>query len=306
MSSALVFDIQRFCTHDGPGIRTTVFLKGCPLDCIWCHNPEAKSFANELFYTPKLCIGCGYCIANCPEKAHKIVENVHIFDRSACRACLACTAGCNAGALEPVAREMSVAEVLGEVEKDRAFYDESGGGLTISGGEPTSRIEFVLELASQAKASGISTTIETCGFGPTERFVSMIPYIDLFLWDIKDTDSARHLANTGAPLDPILHNLREVDRAGGKSILRCLLLQGVNLEQTHLDRIAAIYSDLSNCKGIELLSYHPLGGSKQERLGSKQSPLDLSASSDAMSAAAAYVAKLVGRERIVVPACRDV
>ena len=157
----------------------------------------------------------------------------------------------------------------------------------------------------QAKASGISTTIETCGFGPTERFVSLVPFVDLSLWDIKDTDSARHLANTGAPLDPILHNLREVDRAGGTTILRCLLLQGVNLEQTHLDRIAAINSNLSNCKGIELLSYHPLGDSKQERLGSKQSPINLSASSDAMSAATAYLAKLVGREQIVVPACRD-
>ncbi len=302
MASALVFNIQRFCTHDGPGIRTTVFLKGCPLDCFWCHNPEAKSFAHELFYTPQICIGCGYCVVNCPEGAHKMVDNVHIFTRSACHACLSCTVGCNSRALESVAQEMSAAEVLTEVEKDRAFYEESGGGLTISGGEPTSRIAFVLELASQAQACGISTAIETCGFGQIKNFVSLIPFVNLFLWDIKDTDEERHLANTGAPLEPILRNLKEIDKAGGKTILRCLLLEGINLGEAHLARIAAIFSELSNCRGIELLEYHPLGGSKLERLGlPEQPPLRLEASSDAMSAAVTYLGGLVGYDRVLVP-----
>lgn len=293
-------DIQRFCTHDGPGIRTTVFLKGCPLDCFWCHNPESKSLANELFYTPSLCIACGYCIANCPEHAHALTDSAHVFDRSLCRACMTCAEGCNSRALESVAREMSVEQVLAEVEKDRAFYEESGGGLTLSGGEPTAQMEFTLELTSRAKAIGISTCIETCGFGPTERFLSLVPLVDLFLWDIKDTDDQRHLANTGTPLAPILDNLRQVDRAGGPSILRCLLLAGVNLNETHLDRIAAIYRQLSHCAGIELLAYHPLGGSKLERLGYPPRPSpDLTPSSEAMSAACAYLAGLVGRERIV-------
>ena len=231
-----------------------------------------------------------------------LIDDAHVFDRSRCLACMTCARGCNSRALEPVAREMTVEEALAEVEKDRAFYEESGGGLTISGGEPTAQMEFTLELASRAKAAGISTCIETCGFGPVDNFIGLIPVVDLFLWDIKDTDGTRHLTNTGVTLPPLLYNLRRLDHAGGATVLRCILLAGVNLNEEHLRGIAAICRELTSCRGIELLAFHPLGGSKLERLGTRPRPTaDLAPSSEAMSAARAYLAELVGREGIVAP-----
>lgn len=271
MARGVVFDIQRFSTHDGPGIRTTVFLKGCPLDCVWCHNPESKRFEPELLYTPMLCIGCGSCVERCPESAHAMVDGAHVFDRSRCRACLSCVTTCHAQALETTGREMTSGAMLAEVEKDRVFFQESGGGLTMSGGEPTAQIGFTLEVVSRAKAAGLTTCLETCGFGRPVDFLSLVPHVDLFLWDLKDTDEIRHLANTGVPLRPILENLRTVDRAGGVTILRCIMVPGVNVDDDHLRRIGAVRDELANCLGVELLEYHPLGAAKQERLGRPRS-----------------------------------
>jgi pyruvate formate lyase activating enzyme len=300
LASGLVSDIQRFCTHDGPGIRTTVFLKGCPLDCFWCHNPESKSFAPGLLYTAHLCIACGYCVECCPEHAHSIFNDEHHFDRTRCRECLACAGECYTGALEQVGREMTAAQVVAVAEKDRAFYEESGGGLTLSGGEPAAQPEFALEICHLAKAAGISVCIETCGFGPAERFFSLAPHVDLFLWDLKDTDEARHLASTGAVLAPILENLRRVDRAGGTTVLRCVLIPDVNLNQQHLDGVAAVFRSLANCGGIELLAYHPLGASKLERLGIECTrPLPAACAPDELVSAANYLRGLVGESGVI-------
>lgn len=260
-----IFDIQRFCTHDGPGIRTVVFLKGCPLDCAWCHNPESKHRRRELFHTPRLCIGCGKCVALCPEGAHRMTEERHVFDRAMCRECMTCAEGCYARALEVAGREMTAEDVIAEVEKDRVFYEESGGGMTLSGGEPLYQFEFTRAILQGA--GGLHTCVETCGFGPSRHFLEIVPLVDLLLWDVKDTDEARHEANTGVPLAPILDNLRAVDEAGGVTILRCLLIDGVNLDERHLDRVAGIHRSLRNCRGIELLRYHALGESKHARLG---------------------------------------
>ena len=324
----IIFDIQRFCTHDGPGIRTVVFLKGCPLDCVWCHNPESKERRRQMFFTPRLCIGCGRCAAVCPERAHAMTGDAHVLDRTMCRECMTCADGCYSRALEVAGRDVTAEEVIAEVEKDRVFYEESGGGMTLSGGEPLYQFEFTRAILEQAKRgmppsfdtrsgersqdwtvpslesapsalsvrsggciegrpvsaettvspecshgeciegrSPLHTCIETCGFGPARHFLEIVPLVDLFLWDIKDTDEARHEANTGVPLAPILENLRLVDEAGGVTILRCLHIAGVNLDEQHLDRLAAIHRSLHNCRGIELLRYHALGDSKYARLG---------------------------------------
>lgn len=267
MGVGVVFDIQRFCTHDGPGIRTVVFLKGCTLDCAWCHNPESKSPHPELFHNADLCIACGRCIEACPAKAHEIVDGKLVFSRARCSRCMRCAEACPAGALETTGREMTVEQVIAEVEKDRVFYDESGGGMTLSGGEPMSRFAFARELLTAARSAGLHTCFETSGFGKPERFAEIAPLVDLFLWDIKDTDSQRHITNTGVPLDPILSNLKLIDQSGGKTVLRCVMLNGVNLIDSHLDRLAEIHGALSHCRGVELLPYHALGDSKHARLG---------------------------------------
>lgn len=285
----VVFDIQRFCTHDGPGIRTVVFLKGCALACLWCHNPESKSPHPELFYNPGFCIACGRCAKVCPAQAHTI-DGGHLFDRRRCVLCMRCSEACPALALEATGKEMSVEQVITEVEKDRVFYEESGGGITLSGGEPMVQFEFTRGILAAARSAGIHTCLETSGFGPSERFLEIAPLVNLFLWDIKDTDPDRHQQNTGAPLDPILRNLAVIDEAGVQTVLRCIVLNGVNLDEAHLDRLCEIRAGLKHCLGIELLPYHSLGDSKHDRLGlRRQCNPDWVPSEEQIASARAYL-----------------
>lgn len=263
----IVFDIQRFCTRDGPGIRTTVFLKGCPLNCLWCHNPESKSRRPQLFYSSDLCIGCGRCVDACPAKAHSIVLGTHSFDRSGCVLCMRCAEVCPSLALETTGREMTAEQVIAEVLKDEVFYEESGGGMTLSGGEPMAQFEFTRDLLHRARGAGIHTCIETSGAGAPDCYVEIAPLVDLFLWDIKDTDQQRHKSNVGIDRESILHNLAQIDALGRPTQLRCIVLNGVNLEQPHLDELMSIRDRLKHCQGIELLAYHSLGDSKHARLG---------------------------------------
>ncbi len=270
--TATVFNIQRFSIQDGPGIRTTVFLKGCPLRCLWCHNPESHSTRVQLLYRPTRCVGCGACVAACPNGAHKMVDGQHIFDRAACTSCGACTAVCAAEALELCGDEKTVEDILAVIRRDKPFYG-TDGGMTISGGEPLFMPDFTLALAKAAKSEDISVCVETAGWGDFEHIAALIPYVDLFLYDFKVADEAAHKHYTGVELTPILDNLRRLDAAGGQIIQRCPFLPDVNLEQAHFDGIAAVAASLSHLKEIHLEPYHPLGLSKRMALGQEAPPI---------------------------------
>lgn len=260
-----VTKIQKFCTHDGPGIRTTVFLKGCPLRCIWCHNPETQQTRAEFFYAPQFCLACGACAAVCPSGVHLSVHP-HCMDRTLCTGCMACTAACPSGALEACSQMISAAEIMTEVMKDRPFYGTSGG-LTLSGGEPLLQGKKIIPLLQCARDAGMTTAIETCGVFDPSLLDDIVPLTDLFLWDVKDTDPARHLANTGGALETVFANLLRADALGAKTRLRCILLQDVNLNSDHLHALAELYHTLRHCEGIELLPYHTYGDSKNMQLG---------------------------------------
>ena len=260
-----VTDIQNGCTHDGPGLRTTVFLKGCPLHCKWCHNPETQSRDPEFFYRPERCIACGKCAAVCPKGCHEMQEGFHEFDPTACIRCMKCTQACPAKALEQVSSTMSVEEIMEKVRQDKVFYRHRGG-LTISGGEPTFQKGF-LELLQMAKAEGIGTAVETCGAFPAALVPELLACTDWFLYDLKDTAAARLKENTGADLEQILRNLHAIDAGGGKTVLRCVLIPEVNLNEAHANAVAEVFASLQNCQCVELLPYHPYGLSKSEQLG---------------------------------------
>jgi pyruvate formate lyase activating enzyme len=263
----IVFDIQKFSIHDGPGIRTTVFLKGCPLRCLWCHNPESHKREPEISFTADRCIHCGWCFENCPQSAHVQQEHRHVLLRDRCIRCGICAQKCFARAIEVIGREMTVTEVMTEVIKDLAFYQTSGGGLTLSGGEPMMQYPFTAALLRAAKAAGLHTCLDTCGFAPPEQYLSLLHDVDLFLYDIKDTQAARHLQLTGAPLAPILDNLKKIDAAGGQIILRCPLIPGINTDLEHLHNLAELANSLDHIVAVTLHPYHPLGQSKAEHIG---------------------------------------
>ena len=258
-----VTKIQKFCTHDGPGIRTTVFLKGCPLRCLWCHNPETQSARLEFFHSPQFCIGCGACVQVCPAGVHTTGKKPQ---RSLCTGCMACAEACPTGALEACAKAMTPEEIVAEVLKDRAFYG-ADGGLTLSGGEPLLHGRAILPLLRKVKEAGITTAIETCGVFEPALLEEFVPLTDLFLWDVKDTDPVRHKENTGGALETVLSNLRQADDMGAKTRLRCILLRGVNLNPVHLRNLCELYHHLRGCEGIELLPYHTYGDAKNEQLG---------------------------------------
>jgi len=260
-----VADIQRFCMHDGPGVRTTIFLKGCPLRCAWCHNPETQKGCRELLFYPNKCIGCGACADICRHDGH-ILGDMHRIERERCVLCEACIASCPSGALELCGTEMSIEELLTVTEKDRAFYGTTGG-VTISGGEPFSQGERVIALLRACKARGISTAVETCGYADPAVLQAAVPFTDLFLWDIKDTDRVRHRQYTGVYNDRILENLSLVNGLGARIRLRCILVNGVNTDAAHYAAVAALARGITHLDGVEWMPYHAYGGTKAVFIG---------------------------------------
>ncbi len=266
--SGIVFDIEKFAIHDGPGIRTAVFMKGCPLHCLWCHNPESQRYRQEIFFNPEKCVGCGWCFQNCPQGCHVAGEK-HLFDRTNCLRCGRCAEKCPSDALEVVGKTMSPEEVIAEVLKDKVFYETSGGGVTFSGGEPMVQFEFLLAMLKRAKSEGLHVCIETCGYAPQERFAQILPYIDLFLYDIKASDPELHKRFTGVDNSLILENLRFIGGNGGKIVLRCPLIPGVNDDSEHLSRIAELAEEIEGVVEVNVEPYHPLGVGKHLRLGTE-------------------------------------
>ncbi|HOF40233.1 MAG TPA: glycyl-radical enzyme activating protein [Candidatus Hydrogenedentes bacterium] len=262
-----IFEIQRFSIHDGPGIRTTVFMKGCPMRCVWCHNPESITPGPSLAFDPRLCIGCGYCFRVCPQGAHRMEGTAHILDRTRCAVCGTCTEECYSQALELVGREMSVDDVMNVVVRDMPFYETSGGGMTLSGGEPAFQPDFSMGLLRAARDHGIHTVVQTCGYAEARVFEAMMPPVDLFLFDIKETDPGRHIAFTGVSFRRIHENLRALHDAGAAVLLRSPIIPGCNEREEFLAGIQALAASLPNLAGVELMPCNPLSESKVQRFG---------------------------------------
>ncbi len=264
--SGLVTNIKRFAVHDGEGIRTTVFLKGCPLSCLWCHNPESISARPQLAYYAKKCKLCGECERVCPIEAHKIADDFHTFSRGNCLACGKCAENCRFDALQLEGRRMSVNNIMQSVLEDIDYYNTSGGGLTISGGEPTMQPEFTLALLKTAKSVRINTALDTCGYTSRDIFEEMLPYVDTFLYDIKHISPSEHTRLTGRSNERIVENLRFLSASGAQIEIRIPIIPGCNDDESTLRSMAELLSEVNVAK-VKLLPYHSYAGSKYNALG---------------------------------------
>ncbi len=268
MSTGRVFDIQRFSIHDGPGIRTTVFLKGCPLRCLWCSNPESIDPKPQLSFMAEKCIACGACYAVCkPGALAKGTDGKAQLDRARCTNCGDCAGICDAQALELVGRDLRAGEVLEVVLRDRDYYVQSGGGLTLSGGEPLLQPEFVEELLLAARSQGLHCCVETAGYAGWEVFDRLKRGVDLWLFDYKESDPSLHAKFTGRERETIVARLQQLHDSGAKILLRCPMIPQCNTRTEHLDGIAALARQLPQLVGVELLPYFDLWRAKLKRFG---------------------------------------
>ncbi len=267
MSSGVIFDIKRFAVHDGPGIRTTAFFKGCPLSCLWCHNPEGQKFTPELMVRPSRCTGCGDCVNVCETKAIRVDGNNLKVDRSLCTSCGDCAVVCPTDALEMVGREITADALMVELERDISFFDQSEGGVTFSGGEPLAQPEFLLELLRIAKSHKIHTTIDTSGYTSAETVDQVARLADLFLYDLKIMDDERHCRYVGVSNEQILDNLGRLANARAPVIVRVPIIPGYTDDYENIEAMARFVAGLDNLYPTDLLPYHRAGADKYARLG---------------------------------------
>ena len=259
----VITNVQRLCLHDGPGLRTTVFLKGCPLRCRWCHNPETQLSRPQPLVHMDKCLGCGACESVCPHDCHRM-EGVR-FDSTACSLCLQCVGVCPAGAIERCGETWEADQLAETLVRDKPFFGDEGG-VTLSGGEPTMQAAFALELMDEIRKRGAGIAMETCGAFAPELLSDLLPRVDHFLWDVKDTDPDRHQKNTGYPLEPILENLRHACVAGADVCVRGIILRGINAEDTHARKLGMLARTVG-AKDCRLLPFHPYYSAKLARIG---------------------------------------
>jgi pyruvate formate lyase activating enzyme len=263
-----VFDIKRYSIHDGPGIRTTVFLKGCSLRCLWCHNPESIEVGPELMHWPGRCVRCYACIKACPKEAiAKDAAGAVVVDRKICDLCGKCAEACLYDAMQMVGREMSVEDVLAEIERDKIFYDQSGGGVTLTGGDPFVQADFAEALLDGCRSRGIRTAVDTAGFSRNGVLDRLASKTDLILYDLKCMDDARHKELTGVSNAPIIENLRRLAAGRTEVWVRIPLVSGVNDDDDNIRRTIALLKSLKTIKKVGILPYHSGGLEKARRIG---------------------------------------
>jgi pyruvate formate lyase activating enzyme len=275
--SGIVFNIQRFSLHDGPGIRTTVFFKGCNLRCAWCHNPESFRKEPQISIDFNKCNACGKCTLVCPEGVHHIKDGTHTFNAEACKLCGACVEACPVNAISIIGKDYTAQEVINLVKKDRKYYERSGGGVTYSGGEATYQYEFLLQLLILSKQENLHVCLETNGMVTEKHLREISNYVDLFLYDFKHYDDELHMEYTGASNQQILKNLAILNQLAKPVILRCPIIPGINDTSSHFEAIQSLKQKYDNMKQVELMAYHEIGISKWCSLGYDYSLTDIKA-----------------------------
>ena len=297
-ASARYFAIKRFAVHDGPGIRTTLFLKGCSLRCLWCHNPEGIPAAPELAFHEMKCVNCGRCADACPQKLHQVGENGHTFDRAKCTVCGQCADACPQNALEILGKTITVDEAVKELAADRIFYGDTGG-VTLSGGEPLLQSTFCAELLKRLEAENIHGAVDTSGNVPWAHFAKVLPFADLYLYDFKVRDSEKHRRFTGCGNELILDNLRRLDAAGKAVEIRMPLVPGLNLGDDDLRGAAEFLAPLRSVTAVRLLAYHAFARSKYRAQGKTDTMPDVPPPSPDELARAAEILNQAGLRTIL-------